>query len=126
MSLRNIHSDLKDIIKEAIAKKDYQKVMAILNKLFSPSLPKSEEIDGINFTDVKQIVKDKQDLENILLSTKVIFEDKDELIEFFEMLLKYGFKENAISYFEELLYNLNDIEIIDGFNSLLKQWFNNW
>ncbi|GAB6045650.1 hypothetical protein JCM11957_12480 [Caminibacter profundus] len=95
--------------------------MAILNKLFSPSLPKSEEIDGISFTDVKQIVKDKQDLENILLSTKVIFEDKDELIEFFEMLLKYGFKENAISYFEELLYNLNDIEIIDGFNSLLKQ-----
>ena len=121
MSLRNIHSDIKEIIKEAIAKKDYQKVMAILNKLFSPSLSQNNEIDGIFFKDVKQIVKTKEDLENILLSTKVVFESKDELIEFFEMLLKYGFKENAISYFEELLQNLDDIEIIDGFNSLLKQ-----
>jgi hypothetical protein len=121
MSLRNIHSDIKEIIKEAIAKKDYQKVMAILNKLFSPSLSQNNEIDGIFFKDVKQIVKTKEDLENILLSIKVVFENKDELIEFFEMLLKYGFKENAISYFEELLQNLDDIEIIDGFNSLLRQ-----
>ncbi len=121
MSLQNIHSDIKEILEEAIAKKDYQKVMAILNRLFSPSLPKIDDIDGIFFKDVKQIVKSKEDLENILLSTKVVFENKDELIEFFDMLLNYGFKENAISYFEELLQNLNDIEIIDGFNSLLKQ-----
>ena len=77
MSLRNIHSDIKEIIKEAIAKKDYQKVMAILNKLFSPSLSQNNEIDGIFFKDVKQIVKTKEDLENILLSTKVVFENKE-------------------------------------------------
>jgi regulator of sirC expression with transglutaminase-like and TPR domain len=120
MSLSNIHSDLKAILEEAIAKKDYKKVMAILSKLMPSNFPEAK-YEGIMFKDVKQIVKTREDLENILLSTKVVFENKDELLEFFEMLLNYGFKENAISYFEELIYHLNDIEIIDGFNSLLKK-----
>ena len=119
MSLRNIHSDLKLILEEAIKQKDYQKVLAIINKLFPSSEILSEEVDGIFFKDVKNIVNSKTDLENILLSTKVLFEQKEELLEFFDLLLKYGFKENAISYFEDLITQMNDLEIIDGFNSLL-------
>ena len=119
MSLRNIHSDLKLLLEEAIKKKDYQKALKIINKLLSSSEINSEEIDGIFFKDVKKIVKTREDLENILLSTKVLFEEKQELLEFFDLLLKYGFKENAISYFEDLITQLNDLEIIDGFNSLL-------
>ena len=120
MNLRNIHSDLKLILEEAISKKDYKKVLKIINELIaSPKNFNNEEINGIFFKDVKQIVKSKEDLENILLSTKVLFEKKEELIEFFDMLLKYGFKENAISYFEELISQIDDIEIINGFNSLL-------
>jgi type IV secretory pathway component VirB8 len=120
MSLSNIHFDLKEILEEAITKKDYKKVMAILNKLTSSFNPQIQT-DGILFKDVKEIVKNKEDLENILLSTKVVCENKDELLEFFEMLLEYGYKENAISYFEEIIHQLNDIEIINGFNSLLRK-----
>ena len=125
MSLRNIHSDLKLLLEEAISKKDYKLALKIINKLIaSPKSFNNEEIDGIFFKDVKEIVKTKEDLENILLSTKVLFEDKKELIEFFELLLKYGFKENAISYFEDLISQIDDLEIIDGFSSLLTKWFN--
>jgi len=122
MSLRNIHSDLKSLLEEAISKKDYKLALKIINKLIaSPKSFNSEEINGIFFKDVKQIVKTKEDLENILLSTKVLFEDKQELIEFFELLLEYGFKENAITYFEDLISQVDDLEIINGFNNLLKK-----
>ncbi len=121
MSSLNIRSDIKELLEDAIAKKDYQRVMKILSEILKEeTIPNNNEFDGILFKDVKEIVNKKEDLENILLSTKVIFETKEDLLEFFEMLLKYGFKENAISYFEELLPLINDIEIIDGFNSLLK------
>ena len=122
MSLSNIHSDLKELLKKAIENKEYDKVMKLMNKLLNENNTPFDpnEINGIKFSDVKEIVKSKEELENILLSTKVIFESKDELLEFFEMLLKYGYKESAISYFEELILNMNDYDIIEGFNSLLR------
>ena len=122
MSLSNIQFDLKELLKSAIEKKEYGKVMMLLEKLLnnSPSPFNSEEIDGILFSDVKSIVKNKEDLENILLSTKVVFESKEDLLEFFELLLNYGYKESAISYFEELMLNMNDFDIIERFNSLLR------
>ena len=122
MSLSNIHFDLKELLKKAIENKEYDKVMKLMNKLLyennAPFDP--NEINGIKFSDVKEIVKSKEELENILLSTKVIFESKDELLQFFEMLLKYGYKESAISYFEELILNMNDYDMIERFNSLLR------
>jgi type IV secretory pathway component VirB8 len=122
MSLSNIHFDLKELLSKAIEKKEYGKAMKLLEKLLGDSSSpfQKEEINGILFVDVKELVKTKEDLENILLSTKVIFETKEELLEFFEMLLNYGYKESAISYFEEILANVNDYELIDGFNALLK------
>jgi len=123
MILLSIHSELKSILKEALKNKDYKTALRIIEKLFSkPSLKLNKEYaEGIFFEDVKNIVKSKEDLENILLSTKVLFENKDEVLEFFDMLLKYGFKENAISYFDDLISQLDDIELIDGFNTLLRK-----
>jgi len=89
----------------------------LLNDSSSPF--NSEEINGILFNDVKSIVRNKEDLESILLSTKVIFENKEDLLEFFEMLLKFGYKESAINYFENVLANIGDYELIDRFNALL-------
>ncbi len=119
MSLSNIHFDLKELLKEALEKKDYNKVMSILERFFSPL--NNENIDAILFKDVKTIVKTKEDLENILLSTKVAFEKKEEIIEFFKMLIDYGFKENAFDYFEHFISEVNDLEIIDGLSSILKE-----
>ena len=121
MNLQNIHSDLKFLLEEAISQKNYKKAMDIINKLIPSSAFNSNMLDGILFKDVEQLVNSKEDLENILLSTRVLFEEKEELIEFFDMLLKYGFRENAISYFEDLIIQMNDLEIIDGFNLLLKK-----
>jgi len=87
-------------------------------KDFFPSF--KEELDGILFKEVKKIVKTREDLENILLSTKVFFEEKEDLLEFFDMLLKFGFKEKAMSYFEEIIAQKRDYELIDKFNALLK------
>jgi len=101
--------------------------LALKNKVFFKSLVNNqskEDINGIYFKDVKNIVKSKEDLENILLSTKILFENKKDVIDFFDLLIKFGLKENAIRYFEDLINETNDIEIIDGFNSLLKKWFN--
>jgi len=122
MSLSNIHFDLKELLKTAIEQKEYGKVKMLLERLLpdSSSPLNNEEINGILFNDVKMIVKNKEDLENILLSTKVVFANKEELLEFFEMLLNYGYKESAISYFEEILSNFNDYELINGFNTLLR------
>jgi predicted nucleotidyltransferase len=121
MSYSNIHSELKALLKEALERRDYKKVMNILNSLVKEKEFNPESINGILFKDVKEIIKTKEDLENIILSTKVVFETKEEVLEFFELLLKYGFRENAINYFEEIIFNINDLELIDGFNLLLKQ-----
>ncbi|AZV47530.1 hypothetical protein C3L23_08735 [Nautilia sp. PV-1] len=96
--------------------------MKLMEKLVTDSSSpfNSEEINGILFSDVKQIVKTKEDLENILLSTKVVFETKEDLLEFFEMLLNYGYKDSAISYFEDMLSKISDYELIEGFNTLLQ------
>jgi hypothetical protein len=121
MSYSNIHSEIKAILKEAIEKKDYKKIMKILDSLVKEKKFNPESINGILFKDIKEIIKTKEDLENIILSTKVIFEKKEEVLEFFDLLLKYGFRENAIDYFEDLIFNINDLELIEGFNTLLKQ-----
>lgn len=88
-----------------------------MNDFFPSS---KEELDGILFKEVKKIVKTREDLENILLSTKVIFEEKEDLLEFFDMLLKFGFKDKAMSYFEDIISKNSDYELIDKFNTLLK------
>jgi hypothetical protein len=121
MSYSNIHSEIKAILKEAIEKKDYKRIMKILDSLVKEKKFNPESINGILFKDIKEIIKTKEDLENIILSTKVIFEKKEEVLEFFDLLLKYGFRENAIDYFEDLIFNINDLELIEGFNTLLKQ-----
>ena len=122
MSLSNIHFDLKELLKKAIENKEYDKVMKLMNKLLNENNAPFgvNEINGIKFSDVKEIVKSREEFENILLSTKVIFESKEDLLEFFELLLKYGYKDSAINYFEEVILNLNDYDIIEGFNSLLR------
>jgi hypothetical protein len=119
MSYSNIHSEIKAILKEAIEKKDYKKIMKILDSLAKEKKFNPESINGILFKDIKEIIKTKEDLENIILSTKVIFEKKEEVLEFFDLLLKYGFRENAIDYFEDLIFNINDLELIEGFNTCL-------
>jgi hypothetical protein len=86
----------------------------------SSSFSSVEEIKGILFKDIKPLIKSKEDLENIIFSTKVIFESKADLMEFFDLLISYGYEESALNYFEELISEINDYELINSFNKLLK------
>ena len=79
-----------------------------------------QEFDGVLFKDVKELINSKEDLENLMFSTKILFETKEDVIEFFNLLLKYGKKESALNYLEELITQIDDADMIDKFNSLLK------
>ena len=86
----------------------------------SSSFSSVEEINGILFKDLKDFIKSKEDLENIIFSTKVIFETKSDLMEFFNLLITYGYKDSALNYFEELISEIDDADLINSFNNLLK------
>ena len=79
-----------------------------------------ENFNGVLFKDVKNLIHSKEDLENLLFSTKILFESKEEVVEFFDMLLKYGKKESALNYLEELITQIDDADMINKFNSLLR------
>ena len=90
------------------------------NTLSKGTLLSPNQFDGVLFKDVKDLIKSKEDLENLLFSTKILFESKEEVIEFFSILLKYGKKESALNYLEELITQINDADMINKFNSLLQ------
>ena len=121
MNYLNIQFEIKEILKEAMQKKDYKKVEKIIDSFVNDKNLSPDMLNGILFKDVKNIIKTREDLEGLILSTKIIFEKKEDVLEFFELLLKYGFKEHALNSFEELLFNINDLELIEGFNSLLRK-----
>ncbi len=84
--------------------------------LFNP-----EELDAIFFKDIKNLVKNREDLESILFSTKILFASKEELIEFMKMLIKYGFKDMAYNYFEEITKHSKDIDLIDELSRIIRE-----
>jgi len=79
-----------------------------------------EELKAIKYSDVKNIATSREKLENILLSSKIIFEKKEDVLDFFKLLLDYGYKESALNYYEEIIAQNNDYELIEGFNELLR------
>jgi len=60
-----------------------------------------DELDGILYQDIKDML-DKTTLENILFTTKVMFVDNNELIEFMNKLNEYGYEEVALDYVENI------------------------
>ena len=76
--------------------------------------------DGVLYKDIKGLINSKEELENLLFSTKILFETKEEVIDFFSLLLKYGKKESALNYLEEFISQINDADLIEKFNSLLQ------
>jgi len=60
-----------------------------------------DELDGILYNDIKDIL-DKTTLENILFTTKIMFVDNNELIEFMNKLNEYGYEDVALDYVENI------------------------
>jgi len=68
-----------------------------------------DELDGILYQDIKDILKDKTQLENVLFTTKIMFVDNSELIEFMNKLMEFGYEDMALDYVE----NIYDKLIVD-------------
>jgi len=59
-------------------------------------------IDGILYSDIKDILDSKEVLENVLFTTKIMFLDNKELIEFMNKLTMFGYDDIALDYVENL------------------------
>jgi len=68
-----------------------------------------DELDGILYQDIKDILKDKTQLENVLFTTKIMFVDNSELIEFMNKLMEFGYEDMALDYVE----NIYDKLVVD-------------
>jgi len=99
MSLQDIPFD---ILKKAIEEGDFEEALKLLSEF------NFDYLDGVTLEDVKELVHSKEDLENILFSTKIIVKSKDDVVEFLNLLMKYGYKDSAIEYFERLVSNLDE------------------
>lgn len=110
-----------DVI-SGIINDNMQKSESINNVINLAIQEKYESIDGILFNDFLQIFeqngKDRVILENILFSTKIIINDKDDLVSFVSLAVEYGFKNIADNYLDSLIitfeYNKGVIEIMEN------------
>ena len=70
--------------------------------MIETKLENIDEIDGILYKDIKNIINSKQNLESILFTTQLLFEDSSEVIEFMNKLTMYGYEDMALDYVERL------------------------
>ena len=66
---------------------------------------KTEELDGILYSDFKQIcsrIGFKKGFENLIFSTKIIFTQKEDFFDFLNTLVDYGFNDYCLQYIESM------------------------
>jgi len=61
-----------------------------------------DEIDGVLYEDIKDILVSKEQLENVLFTTRVMFLSNEELVEFMNKLMEYGYEDMALDYVENI------------------------
>jgi len=71
-------------------------------------------VDGILYSDIKHLLNNKTELENVLFTTKILFLNNEELMEFINKLMEYGYDDMALDYVENLYHN----QIIMDFSKL--------
>ena len=60
------------------------------------------ELDGILYEDIKDILYSKENIENVLFTTKLIFSSNEELVEFMNKLMQFGYEDMAFDYVEHI------------------------
>ena len=61
-----------------------------------------DELDGILFDDIKHLLNSREDIENVLFTTRIMFVDNEELIEFINKLMQFGYEDMALDYVENI------------------------
>ncbi|MCR6570652.1 histidine kinase [Campylobacter insulaenigrae] len=65
----------------------------------------SEDFEGLSYQDFLLSEKEvgfKQALENVIISNKLIIDDKEDFVDFLEKLLEYGYKDMLVAYMEDV------------------------
>ena len=60
------------------------------------------ELDGILYEDIKDLLDSKENIENVLFTTKLIFSNNEELVEFMNKLMQFGYEDMAFDYVEHI------------------------
>jgi len=61
-----------------------------------------EEVEGILYRDIKHLLNTKIQIENVLFTTKIMFLNNEELMEFMNKLMKFGYEDMALDYVENI------------------------
>lgn len=113
----NAYDIIFDIVNDNIEKSE------TMNNVISLAIQeKYESMNGILFNDFLSIFeqsgKEKIIFENILLSSKIIISDKEDLVSFVSLAVEYGFKNISDNYLDNLIitfeYNKGVIEIMEN------------
>ena len=111
-----------EVMEEIITSMDggVDKLSELLNEI---QKPETMIDDGISYSDFKELVVESGDFrrtfENIMFSTRVVISDRDDFIDFLELLASHGFDEMAANYIESALQSFpNDEKIREIYRQL--------
>lgn len=94
---------VEDIIKNFDG--NSERIISLVSELMKYD---KNSIDGIMYDDFKMVVASKGDFksafEDLMFSTKVIFEQKEDLLEFVDTLVDNGYDDMAMSYLEDTAF----------------------
>ena len=81
--------------------------------IIETKLENIDEFEGILFEDVKHLLDDREKLENILFTTRIIFVNQEELVSFINKLMEYGYEDMALDYVENLYEKVGPLDFSD-------------
>jgi len=81
--------------------------------IIETKLENIDEFEGILFEDVKHLLDDREKLENILFTTRIIFVNQGELVSFINKLMEYGYEDMALDYVESLYEKVGPLDFSD-------------
>jgi tetratricopeptide (TPR) repeat protein len=112
---RENRDDAENVIEEIIDSMDdtIEKITELFESL---GVGEPETADGISYQEFKELVADRGDFrrafEDIMFSTRVVISEKEDLLDFMQLLVEHGFDEMAIRYIESFALSFPDEERI--------------
>jgi tetratricopeptide (TPR) repeat protein len=112
---RENRDDAENVIEEIIDSMDdtIEKITELFESL---GVGEPDTADGISYQEFKELVADRGDFrrafEDIMFSTRVVISEKEDLLDFMQLLVEHGFDEMAIRYIESFALSFPDEERI--------------
>jgi hypothetical protein len=69
---------------------------------FQIELQNIEELEGVLYKDIKEFLNSKEVFESVLFTTQLFFQSNEELLDFINKLIEFGYEERAFDYLENI------------------------